>query len=85
MSPARKPVDQSTYSGRFAARLRELREKAGLTGEEFSDAIRAEGYKLGSRTYYDWESGRTTPPLDVFPILAKLFKFKSPRALLPTE
>ncbi len=83
MNPAPKAADESTYSGRFAARLRMLREKTGMTGMEFSEAIRGEGYKLGQRTYFDWETGRTTPPLDVFPILAKLLKLSGPRLLLP--
>lgn len=83
MAPAPKPPDESTYSGRFAARLRMLREKRGMTGMQFSEAIRGEGYKLGQRTYFDWETGRTTPPIDVFPILAKLLGLKSPRYLLP--
>lgn len=85
MSPAAKAPDESTYSGRFAARLRMLREKTGMTGMQFSDAIRNEGYKIGQRTYFDWETGRTTPPLEAFPILAKLLGMKSPRTLLPAE
>lgn len=83
MNPAPKKPDETTYSGRFAARLRMLREKTGMTGMEFSAAIRQEGYKLGQRTYFDWETGRTTPPLDAFPVLAKVLKMKSPRTLLP--
>ncbi len=85
MTPAPRPPDEASYSGRFAARLRMLREKTGMTGMEFSQAIRDEGYALGQRTYFDWETGRTTPSLDVFPILTQLLKLKSPRSLLPEK
>ena len=83
MSPAQKQPDQSSYRGRFAARLRMLREKTGMTGQEFAQALRNSGYKLGERTYYDWESGGGSPPIEVYPLLAKLLKQKSPRTLLP--
>lgn len=34
-----KPIDESTYAGRFASRLRTLEEEKGLTGEQWADAI----------------------------------------------
>ncbi len=85
MSPAAKPADESTYSGRFAARLRMLREKTGMTGQEFAQALIAEGYEMAERSYYHWERGRSCPPLDVYPVLAKLLNLKSIRMLMPTE
>ncbi len=85
MNPTAKSPDESTYSGRFAARLRMLREKTGMTGQEMGQAIRDAGYKVGQTTYYDWESGRTTPPLDAFPILADTLHLNSVRMLLPTS
>lgn len=85
MNPAPKAPDESTYSGRFAARLRALREKAGLTGQQAAEAIRQAGYELGERSYYNWESGKASPPIDAFPVLAKVLKQASPRTLLPTE
>ncbi|GAB5407360.1 MAG: hypothetical protein Aurels2KO_55910 [Aureliella sp.] len=85
MSPAAKEPDQSTYSGRFAARLRMLREKAGLTGVQAAIAVSEAGFPVKQTTYYNWESGHTEPPLDAFASLAVVLKQKSPRSLLPIE
>ncbi len=85
MNPAPRQPDHSTYSGRFAARLRELREKTNMTGQQMAEAIREAGYELGERSYYNWESGKSEPPLDVLPVLAKLFGLSSPRLMLPKE
>ena len=81
----KKSPDLSSYSGRFAARLRTLREKTGLTGQEFAQALVREGYQLAERTYYRWETGLAEPPYDALPTLAKLLGQKSPRTLFPTE
>ena len=85
MNPAPKQPDQSTYSGRFAARLRELREKTGMTGQQAAEAIAKAGYKVAQRTYYGWEIATSTPPLDAFPAIAYAFKVKKVRDLLPVE
>lgn len=68
--PARKPVNEKLYSGRFADRLRELR------GERDVDRILAAIAKAGfgrcsKATYYNWEGGITEPPIDALPALAK--------------
>lgn len=78
MNPAPKAPDQSTYSGRFAARLRSLREKAGVN---VSDLVSAAG--VSQSTYYNWEAGATTPPLNAMPALAKALGLKSTRVLFP--
>ena len=83
MSPAAKEPDQSTYGGRFAARLRTLREKAGLTIDQFIEKVAQSGYKVGKSTAYHWESGRTDPPLDAFPAIATALGLKTVRRLLP--
>ncbi|HBE71807.1 MAG TPA: hypothetical protein DDW52_26995 [Planctomycetaceae bacterium] len=85
MSPAAKEPDQSSYSGRFAARLRMLREKTGLTGKEAVAELNRVGYGVKQTTYYNWESGRSEPPLDAYPELAKMLGLSSPRTLLPNE
>ena len=79
MSPARKEPDTRTYNGRFAARLRVLREKAGLTIE---DVVESTG--IPAQTLYNWENGRRTPPYVTLPILAETFGVKV-RTLLPEE
>ena len=85
MSPAPKAPDESTYGGRFASRLRALRMKAGLTVQEAAELLSEQGLPLKEATYYSWESGRSTPPLNAFPILAKVLKLGTPRSLLPNE
>lgn len=79
-----KPVDETTYAGRFAARLRTLREKAGMTGEEMANAITKAGFACSVRTYYDWESGRTQPMLNAIPSIALAFGC-SVRSVFPTN
>jgi len=79
MSPARKQPDTDTYSGRFAVRLRSLREKAGLSVQEISDIT-----GIHPKSLYDWESGKPTFRLDVLPDLAEALGVK-PRTLLPEK
>ena len=79
MTPARKEPNMETYSGRFAARLRELREKAKMSQAEFASAIDS-----NQRTVSNWETARCAPPLDAFPTIADAFK-TSVRNLMPKE
>ena len=79
MSPARKEPDTSTYSGRFAVRLRALREKAGLTVE---DLVEKTG--ITKSTLYYWESGVFTPTVEQIEILANALQIK-PRLILPEK
>jgi len=80
MSPARKEPDTSTYSGRFAVRLRNLREKAGYTIEGLAEALEA-----SPSTIYSWESGTRAPNVADFPIVAEILKLKKTRDLFPNE
>ena len=77
MSPARKEPDDSIYSGRFAIRLRKLREKAGLTIE---DMVSQTG--IPQLTLYRWEAGYSRPPMDMYPILAEALGVKVRTLLL---
>ena len=79
MSPARKEPDTSTYPGRFAVRLRALREKAGLTHEQVAEAV-----GVTVTTYYRWESGENFPKPELFPALAFALGLKTIRNLFPT-
>ncbi len=83
--PAPKKADESTYAGRFAARLRELREKAGLSVDAMSTAMCAAGYETTSKSLYNWESAFRQPPIDAYPFLASVLQLKSIRALLPEK
>ena len=75
----RKPVDVSTYEGRFAVRLRTLREKAGLTVDTLAEIT-----GIPRQTLYDWESTKTSPPVKILPVLAE-FLGVTVRNLLPKE
>ena len=77
MANNRKEVDVSTFEGRFAVRLRTLRDKAKLTVPEL-----AERTGFPRTTLFNWESGIVEPPLKAYPILAEAFGIKV-RTLLP--
>ncbi len=79
-----KPVDDSTYAGRFAARLRQLREKAKKTIDQVVSDMENEGYSVAARSIYSWERAAHAPPIDAFPALAKALGVKI-RNLLPEE
>ena len=78
MSPARKEPDTNRYAGRFAVRLRTLREKAGLTPEEV-------GEKLGItiNTVYHWERAHSFPKPDQLPQLVEVLGLKTIWGLFP--
>lgn len=75
----RTEPDTSTYSGRIAARLRMLREKAGKTVDEAARAIGVPPLKL-----YRWEAGSVAVDADAFPALAVAYGIKL-RSLFPDE
>lgn len=59
MSRKRKEVDTSTYQGRFAVRLRTLREKRKMTVDELSEKC-----GIPKRTLFSWESATRKPQVD---------------------
>lgn len=69
-----KPVDQSTYAGRMAARIRLLRTERGMTVDQFAKAVTRKGYKVGTSTMYAWENGNLQPNIDAMPAMAKALK-----------
>lgn len=81
--PARDP-DTSTYTGRFALRLRELREKRGKTVPEMVDAFRLQGLTVAAPTIYGWERGIRTPDFDSLPQIAAAYGV-TVRSLIPAE
>jgi len=80
MSPARKEPDTSTYPGRFAVRLRTLREKAELTPGEVADKM---GVTLN--TIYHWESAHTFPNAEQLLLLSNVLGLKSVGGLFPKK
>ncbi|MBQ2849423.1 MAG: helix-turn-helix transcriptional regulator [Thermoguttaceae bacterium] len=79
MTPARKEPNMETFTGRFAARLRELREKAKMSRNELADVI---GVKMSAIA--NWENDINMPTLDKLPLIADALK-TSVRNLLPKE
>jgi len=79
MARPRNPIDTSTYSGRFAERLRILREKTGLTVEEL-----AEKTGVSIATLYSWENASRSPVNDDMLKVADALGV-SIRSLLPKE
>ena len=76
----RKPVDNSTYAGRFAERLKYLREKAGMSVDQLSEQTGVQRSKL-----YFWENGKHAAALnDDLLSIAKALGV-SIRTLIPAE
>jgi len=76
----RNKIDTSTYNGRFAARLRMLREKAGLTVADLAEAT-----GIPRATLYSWEStGRMPPISDNLLLIAEALNV-TVRNLMPKE
>ena len=67
----RKTIDTSSYTGRFAARLKELREKTGLSVEQLSEKS-----GIPAKTLWNWESGIRQPLIGQLPQLAESLKIK---------
>jgi ribosome-binding protein aMBF1 (putative translation factor) len=80
MSPPRKQPDTSTYTGRFAVHIRNLRLKAGLSVEEL-----AEQSGIPKTSLYNWESATFSPILEQLPDLAAGLGLKDIRKVLPKE
>jgi len=85
--PAKKEIDETSYSGRIAARLRELRTAKGWTvadllerlNRELPKAMRVTGHAL-----HKWDAAERKIDPDYYPALAKVFGL-STRAFLPIE
>ena len=76
----RKPVDTETYEGRFATRLRMLREKAKLTVEQAASEL-----GIVPTAIYGWESAYHQPKVADFPKIAATYKVKKAKDILPNE
>jgi len=79
-----KEADLTTYRGRFAARLRELRMKKFATQGDFVDALRVQGVEVREVTVSTWERGECVPEFELLPKIAATVGVPV-RLLLPTE
>lgn len=75
----RKQVDESTYVGRFATRLRKLREEKKMSVEGL-----AEKSGIPRTTLYNWESAIRAPSIEMFPELCDALEV-SIRKLMPPK
>jgi len=75
----RKEVDVSTFEGRFAVRLKKLREKAGISQVEAAELV-----GVSRATYFNWESGSNYPHIKNLAKLAEIMGV-TPRNLLPKK
>ena len=84
---ARK-MDGSSYGGRFALRLRMLRDHSKLSVDDIVN--RMEKFHVGKKrvpgvqAYYGWEQGTACPHLELLPALAKALEIPI-RELLPEK
>lgn len=66
-----KDADLTTYRGRFAARLRELRQRKFDTQGDFVDALNNAGLvSVTQGSVSGWERGDNAPDLETWPIVA---------------
>lgn len=85
--PAKAEIDERTYSGRVAARLRELREAKGWTVAEVQERINAglrKDKRVAQSTVHGWDNGSRKIDPDYYPLLAQVFRL-TVRAFLPAE
>ena len=80
MTPAKREPDTTTYAGRFAARLAELRQAAGLSQVELAKRL---GVTQGAVS--KWELGDRFPPPGLLPILAQSLDLAKTIELYPDE
>lgn len=82
MNPARKEpeYDMDTYAGRLQAKLSELRQRKGLTVEEFADSIGVDKFRV-----YKWEKGTATPHYNLLPTIAAALGFQKVTSVLPEK
>lgn len=79
MTPVKKEPDLSTFPGRVAARLRELRGKAKLSQGELAEKINVKQTAISN-----WENAANMPPIERLPDIARALN-TSIRNLLPKE
>jgi len=84
--PQREP-DQTTYAGRVAARLRQLREKRGWSIGNVQDLLAERGHVIPSSNLYAYERGKAGGgvdlPVNLYPAIAHLYGFKTANGWLP--
>jgi len=84
MSPAKKEVDMTTYSGRIAAKMRIVREKKQLDAAKVAKRMTKFGWPITMAAYRHWENGTRKQNVDAIPYIAKALGVK-PHDILPEK
>ena len=79
-----KEPDLTTFRGRVANRLRELRVRKYRHQDDFVNALSLRGVNITKATLSGWETGYRTPAIDLWPIIADALGV-GVRALFPME
>ena len=79
-----KEPDLTTYRGRAANRLRELRAKKYRHQDDFVNALALRGVTITKATLSGWETGYRTPAIELLPVIADALGVNV-RLLFPTE
>lgn len=85
--PPKKEIDISTYSGRIAQRMRDLRAKKGWTVADLLERVNRdlpEDARIAQPTLHGWDQGKRKIDPDYYPAIASAFGL-SIKGFLPTE
>lgn len=88
--PNSRTPDTSTYAGRVCARLRELRIGNGWTMEDFRARLAQHGHNIPLSSCYAFERGSAMAggsdlPLNLFPVVARIYGYTTSVGWLPKE
>jgi transcriptional regulator with XRE-family HTH domain len=77
---ARKELDESTFEGKFAARLRHLMKRSDVDATKLALEC-----GVTRRAVDHWLAGRRYPTIDRLPVIAQALGVSSPRNLIPND
>ncbi|MDE2102428.1 MAG: helix-turn-helix transcriptional regulator [Patescibacteria group bacterium] len=83
--PAEKKPNLRTYSGRIGAIVRKRRKDAGLSVEQFRDALRRRGVEIAISTIYGIENGNNDVDVNHLPAMAAVLGCESVLEILPPK
>lgn len=78
LARGRKVLDRRLWSHRIAARIEQQRERAGLSRQQFADAL-----GVSIKTVYAWESAQNLPNYDNLARVIRLFRLSAAEFMPP--
>jgi len=84
MGKARKAINVGTYTGRIAARIRELRDKNGVSVVDLYETVKDAPGVRSLEQFKQWERGASPIHVNAIPALAEALGVKISK-LLPKE